>query len=115
MCRSMEAVVRVVCVHYWYASGYWCACAECVSCLFQSTPICSFFIRFVFSHVLFFIVIDWSDLTEIVVLFLGNRLFDPCLSNPCENSGTCRSIREYDMPFMCECSPPYRGHQCKGV
>ena len=51
----------------------------------------------------------------IVLLFLEDQLFDPCLSNPCENLGTCRAVRAYNESFLCQCSQPYEGLQCNSV
>lgn len=35
---------------------------------------------------------------------------DPCASNPCANSGTCKAL---ESAYLCECPPNFFGQTCK--
>ena len=41
--------------------------------------------------------------------FLG--LPDPCLSDPCENGGSCFAL-DFNFGFVCECPENFKGETC---
>ena len=52
-----------------------------------------------------------SCLMHVLTFWLSNIVVDKCLSNPCQNGGTCKNIED---GFQCSCTSDYRGTLCEG-
>ena len=40
---------------------------------------------------------------------------DPCLSNPCENGGSCVETPNEENPYRCDCMRGFLGRNCEGL